>query len=182
MPLPSDFQMSASFSAETGKVIDYNLNTNTHVEYPNGQKFAKSKGKTYVDVDIEVMSGADQGKKFKIENLLTAIYIGKKGRSQMYIFLETLGIKSEVLDKLTEQNIPDINLMDTIGRQFDGVRKSREGGLYVDLRDPEFIEKKDREEDTSMFGSIDEVKTNDEVEVDADDAIQSMSGSSLFDE
>lgn len=137
MPLPKDFRISENSFVEKGKVIDYNPNDSTEVTYPDGSSYPKNPRATYVDIAIQIMSGEDKGKKFVQENVNTGIYKGRNGRSQFYIWLLLLGVSEEKLEGLSAQSRPSINIMQTIGKTFDGVKKNKDGEFYVDLRDPE---------------------------------------------
>lgn len=151
MPLPKDFQVSQNVGfVEKGKVVDYNPNTSKEVTYPNGESYPKNPNSTYVDIKIKVESGEDKGKTFVQENINTGIYKSARGRSQFYIWLGMLGVSEEKLDELAAQQKPAINIMQTVGKSFDGVRKNKDGELYVDLRDPENIKTKAEVSDTSI--------------------------------
>ena len=178
--LPKDFKMSppTSFS-EMGKIVDYDVNNESTITYGNGQKYPKKAGQTYVDIKIQVMSGEDKGSVFIQSNINTGVYKGKNGKSQMYVFLQMIGVKEGILDSLATSGNNDFNLMNTIGKEFDGVKKSREEKLYLDLRDPEFIEKKEKPDiETGIFSNNDEVSIP-EQEVEA---VGSVNSSSIFDE
>jgi hypothetical protein len=151
MPLPKDFKLSENIGfVEEGKVIDYTPNTSKTITYKNGQSYDKNPRASYVDIEVEITSGKNKGTKFVHENVNTGIYKGNRGKSQFYIWLQMLGVSEEKLEELSGQQKPSINIMQTVGKKFMGVRTNQEGENYLDLRDPEHIVKKEGTEEVVL--------------------------------
>lgn len=187
MPLPKDFQMSKNLNFEIdGSIQDLKVNDSKFIVYPNGEKYEKRKGQTYIDIVIRVESGDQKGREFTQENVNTGVYKTRDGkRSQMYMLLDSVNLKEEVLEAIASGEKQNFDFNQIIGQKTNAVRYWKDDdNLYLDLRDPNFVEKKSDSNSTSSTtsGVFDKGEDDSQTSMESEESSETIEdGGGLFD-